>query len=89
MSTTKEVKVTQWIRVTVDETKFDGAFMREFRESFYPMHTLDEHIEHLAQLYARGIIDEFSNFIEGYGPPKDMGIEIANTGQSEEIETAP
>jgi len=71
----KEVRVTQIIEVTIDEDKFDDVFMEEFRESFYNFQSIDDHIEHLAQLYARGITDGSSkSFIEGYGFCEDMSI---------------
>lgn len=65
--------VTQIIVVTVDRKKFTNQFMKEFREQFYQFHTVEEHIEHLAQLHARGMADNTS-FIEGYGQATDMGI---------------
>jgi hypothetical protein len=64
--------VASAVVVEVDETKFDDTFMSEFRESFYQFDTIGDHIEHLAQLEARGLLRD--DFIEGYGPPKDMGI---------------
>ena len=72
----KEITVCQIISVTVDEGKFTEEFMSEFRQFFFDYDTIDEHIEHLADLYARGIVDEFSGFIEGYGDPKDFGIQF-------------
>ena len=74
---TKRVVVATEVSVTVDETKFTDEFMDEFRASFYRFFDIDDHIKHLAQLVARGIIDERSVFIEGYGPPKDMGIKVS------------
>ena len=76
----REVNVEQVVKVTVDETKFTPEFMQEFRASQYNFTTLNDHLQHLAQLYARGLADEFS-FIEGYGPAKEMGIkfEVAGT----------
>lgn len=68
-----EITVEITVTVTIDESKFTDQFMREFRESFYPFITIQEHKEHLAQMYARGLINNHS-FIEGYGPAKDMGI---------------
>lgn len=59
------------IEVRLDETKFDEAFLSEFRESFYPFFDVERHVEHIAQLEARGLLDDFT---EGYGPIKDMGI---------------
>lgn len=71
-----QIEVTQLVEVELDESKFDETFMEEFRQSFYSFDTLQEHAEHIAQLQARGIIelDTGSEFVEGYGPSKDMGI---------------
>jgi len=82
---TKTVIVAQYIKVTIDESKFNDAFLQEFRENFYNFHTLEEHLEHLAQLYARRIADNGS-FIEGYGEAKDMGIKFETEGTGTEIE---
>jgi hypothetical protein len=73
--TAKNFEVVQVVRVEVDETKFTPQFMEEFRAIMYPFQTLDQHLEHLAQLHARGIVDDYS-FIEGYGPAADMGIKF-------------
>jgi hypothetical protein len=70
------VEVTQIITVTLDESKFDDTFMEEFRESFYQFDTLEEHAEHLAQLEARGLVNDYKPFIEGYGPAEEMGIKL-------------
>lgn len=66
------VELSFQVEVEIDPTKFDEAFLREFRESFYQFHTVERHIEHLAQLEARGLLEDFT---EGYGPIKDFGIE--------------
>lgn len=79
---TKTVRVTFDINVTIDETKFDDIFMEEFRDTFYKFWEIDEHIEHLAQLYARcGDM----NFIEGYGSPNEMKISFKTVGIEAEI----
>jgi len=59
------------VEVEIDEAKFDEAFLLEFRDSFYPFFDVNDHVEHIAQLEARGLLDDFT---EGYGPIKDMGI---------------
>ena len=83
----KIVVITQRIEVTIDEAKFDEDFLQEFRESFYPFHDVNDHIRHLAQLYARGIASGFDNcFLEGYGQQKDLGIEFELLEGDEEIE---
>ncbi len=75
----KSVGVSQLIEVEVDEKKFTPEFMAEFRASHYQFHDVEDHIEHLAQLHARGIADNFSDFIEGYGDPKEFGIRFRAT----------
>lgn len=80
---TKKVAVGEVIEVTVDESKFDEAFMEDFRRTMYPFRTLDEHIEHLAQLSARGIVFNEDSFIEGYGVAKDMGIKFRDLREGE------
>lgn len=82
---TKVVEVRQRVAVTVDEAKFDEGFMRDFRKTMYPFDSLDDHIEHLGQLAARGLVDDFSTFIEGYGPPKAMGITFKIESGEQEI----
>lgn len=79
------VEVTQIVTVELDETKFDEAFMREFRESFYNFRTLGQHAEHIAQLEARGLITGWPVFIEGYGPTAEMGISATAVVESIEI----
>ena len=71
----KTVKVAQYVKVTIDESKFDETFMKEFQENFYNFTSIDDHIEHLAQLYARGLYDN-GDFIEGYGNTKDMVLNL-------------
>lgn len=72
------VDVIQTVKVTVDETKFDADFFKEFNKHFYQFGTsLEKHAEHLGQLYARGVESEFSTFIEGYGIPQAMGIVLS------------
>lgn len=75
----------RYVAVTVDETKFTEQFMEEFRESFFPFFTIDDHREHLAELYARGVIDGWKDeFIEGYGPANEMGISFRDLGSETE-----
>lgn len=69
----RKVQVTQIVEIEIDETKFTPEFLAEFSGSIFDA-DLDDHFEHIGQLYARGIADEFSTFIEGYGPPAEMGI---------------
>jgi hypothetical protein len=68
----KTVEVRFFVDVEVDETKFTEKWMKDFRESFYPLYSIDDHIKHIAQLEAREILTPV--FVEGYGPLKTMGI---------------
>jgi hypothetical protein len=79
----RTVEVTITVEVEVDETKFTYAFMEEFRSSFYSFTTVEDHIQHIAQLEARSLLD--ADFTEGYGPLAEMGIKAKITDQDEEI----
>ena len=85
---TKQVSVTQAVKVSVDESKFTPEFMAEFRQSFYNFDTVDDHIEHLGQLFARGLVGGYlpDEFIEGYGPAEAMGIHFYEVPGSTEVE---
>lgn len=80
----KDVVVQQTIRVYYDDKMFTEHFMTDFRRYMYDFHDIDDHLMHLAQVYARGIQGNGS-FIEGYGPTKDIGIKFEEIGQSEEV----
>lgn len=82
---TKTVEVAQTIEVTIDETKLTQKFMDDFASYMFDL-DLDGHITHLAQMHARGLADLPSTFVEGYGPLKDMGIQLKQVSQTEEIE---
>lgn len=88
MTTTKRFVVSQVVSVTVDEAKFTPEFYAEFQASMFPYDTLEKHMEHLAQLHARGVVDD-TDFIEGYGPAKDMGIKLDVERFSTETEALP
>lgn len=81
------VRVEQLVEVTLDEGKFTPAFMEEFQRHFFPLDTVPLHAEHLAQMYARGVADDApSEFIEGYGPPSEMGIKFRTIGVTQEVD---
>lgn len=72
-------------KVEVDETKFTEAFFEEFSQSFFFMDTVQEAVEYLADLFARGMIrGEPNEFIEGFGPADAMGIRfiVAHGGKN-------
>jgi hypothetical protein len=79
-----KIAVTQVIEVSLEEKHFDDRFMKGFRDKFFYIDDLEGHAMHLAQLYARGIVDN-REFIEGYGPCVDMGIEFNEVEQYEEV----
>lgn len=79
------VDVCLTIEVGLDETKFTPEFMEDFRNHFYDFNTIEDHAKHLAQMYARGLITEYSEFIEGYGPPKELGIIFDVAAQEESV----
>ena len=86
----KQVLVSQLIEVEVDEAKFTPAFMEEFRGYLYAFKSLNDHLEHLAQLKARGLVDDFGDpFIEGYGQSSEMGIKMHAVPHSTETEIQP
>lgn len=80
---TFEVMVVSTVEVTLDETKFTPEFMNEFRESFYPCMSLEDHAEHIAQLEVKDLLDK--DFTEGYGPLEDMGISAIIVDSYEEV----
>ncbi len=78
---TFEIEVAQKVIIKLDTDKFTPEFMEEFSDNFYAMYSIEDHVEHLAQLEARGILND--DFIEGYGPPQDMGISVVDTTVTE------
>ncbi len=64
-------KVVFNVEIELDESKFDEAFMSEFRKHYYDFDEFKDHVEHLAQLEARDLL---VGFVEGYGPIESMGI---------------
>jgi 5-formaminoimidazole-4-carboxamide-1-beta-D-ribofuranosyl 5'-monophosphate synthetase len=86
----RTVTVSQTIKVTIGDGELTPEFMAEFRESFYDFDTPEEHFEHLAQLFARGVIEGTDDeFIEGYGVAKEMGIKFFRSGLETEVEPRP
>lgn len=70
----KRVQVVMTFDIEIDESKFTPEFFAQFDAAISPFgDDLNEHFEHLAQLFARGIVNGDS-FIEGYGPASELGI---------------
>lgn len=89
----KRIIVTQEVEIEYDPSKFTKEFLDDFRKYFYDLEDVDEHLIHLAQMAARGLISDWDmdESVEGYGKLSTMGIEISilNNCQHEEIEDAP
>jgi len=83
MSEIRTIEVIQIINVSLNEDKFNNEFMNEFRRNFYEFNTIEDHRKHLAQLFARGLINESTDFIEGYGEIKTLGISFSVVHQEE------
>lgn len=75
----RTVKVERWVDVTVDDAKFTPEFMTEFRKHFYDFRTVEDHMLHLGQLRARGMID-LNRPVEGYGMLSDFGVVFDEDG---------
>lgn len=70
------VAVTREVEITYDRDKFTPEFMAEFRESFYNFHTIEDHLQHIATCYVRGLVSGPSDFLEGYGKLSDFGVKL-------------
>lgn len=68
------VGVVQTVEIQYNDDAFSPEFMEEFRKSFYPFHTVERHLEHLAILFTSGAVFGRDPFVEGYGPLSHMGI---------------
>lgn len=79
----KQVAFTQVVEVEVDETKFTPEWLADWRKTFYNFTSVDQHIEHIAQLEARDILNP--KFTEGYGPLVEMGIKAKVIDQTNDI----
>ena len=67
----RTVEVTFTVEVETDDEKFTPEFLAEYRASHYPFVDIFDHVEHIAQLEARGMLDSFT---DGYGQLVDFGI---------------
>ena len=65
------VTVSHLVEVDLDESKFTAEFMDEFRENFYPFHSIESHANHIAKLKVRELL---MPFIEGHGAAPDFSI---------------
>jgi hypothetical protein len=77
------VDVTFSVEVEVDETKFTDQWLADWRKAFYQFGSIEDHIEHIAQLAARDLLNP--PFTEGYGPLSDMGISAKVVEQTQDL----
>lgn len=74
------IDYTQTIKVVPRKEKFDEAFMKEFRETFYDFFTIEDHCQHVGWMLATRRIKQFfegyqdTQFVEGYGPIGDYFV---------------
>lgn len=70
------VEVTRSVEIEVDDEIIDQEFMDDFKEHFFDLETIEEHVEHIAEVYVRGTFQYsplprgmvgMKPFIEGYG----------------------
>lgn len=79
------ILVVQNVEIELNEEAFTEEFMEEFRDSFYSFWDKEEHAEHIAQLYARGVFGSKRDFVEGYGVISEFIKEIQVVDSWEEI----
>ena len=91
MIATVDIIIYKTVKVEIAESKFDDDFIASFKKTFYDIENIQGHIENLAQMKARGLINNYSPdpdgvFIEGYGREKEMGIKLVETSEEWDVE---
>lgn len=86
---TKTVTVMQELKVTVDEARFTDEFMEAFSKCFFQTLTIEEHIEHIAEMFAKGVVTSDAQFLEGYGVLRAFGITIKRSDEFTSIDDGP
>lgn len=76
MSDPRLILVTRAVKITLDESHFTPAWMEDFSSYMYPMFEIGDVYEDLGRLYVDGVIDEGTDFIEGYGDPKAFKLKF-------------
>lgn len=67
-----EVEVTQVVKVQIDDEKINEDFNRVFSSYMWDVNCIEDHVKHLAQMEARGLID-CDGYVEGYGRLPEIG----------------
>lgn len=78
-----EVVRTDKFVIEVDDSVITEEWMAQFRNVFYDFRTIEEHVEHVAQLRARFCSQNlYGGLMEGYG-------DVANKGRIDPRSTWP
>ncbi len=85
------IEVVTEVEVILDDTKFDQPFFEQFNQIISDLGDNDdrndalcEHAKFLAYQHVQNGYDG-NDFVEGYGPLKDMGISLSTIATLEEI----
>lgn len=79
------VEVTQTVQVTLEQPDiFTEEFNQDFSDIFWEVSSDEDHIEHIAQMEARGLVG-YDTFVEGYGKLTDLGIKVEVVDQGEYV----
>ncbi len=70
----KSLLAKVFVELFLNEEAFTPAFFADFSAHFFEMDCIDDVVTHLVQLWARGMVDNSTHFIEGFGDPADYGI---------------
>lgn len=81
------VEVTRTIEVSMDRSKFDDDFWREFNESMVDRGGPD--FEYLAQHIAWNVAQGSGSFVEGVGDLREMGVTVTWRDGGTEISNSP
>ncbi len=76
------------LSVTLDADKFTPEFIAEFNSYMFDVPNVEEHARNLA-LQFENYEEQFlppNAFVEGYGSPNDMGIEVRVISEDVEAE---
>lgn len=76
----RQVQVTFFVDVCIDDNKFTQQVMDDFSEVIFKINDLNGHAQHIAKLCAQG---ETNFFVEGYGELSEVGV----TAEIGDVET--
>ncbi|UTC29421.1 hypothetical protein BAMBUS_03390 [Brevundimonas phage vB_BpoS-Bambus] len=65
--------------VEIDESKVTPEVLEEFSTYITYVGSVEDLVEYLANLYARGVIDGSDRMIEGLGRPEEFGLKFVGS----------